>query len=150
LLKASSGDLEAVVKTLDTDPNVSRIVEELKNDAAKRRRRLGSPIASERLDSAGRHPNHQVVPHSIEMSLTLDSAEVEPVSHLTDRNKIRYSLDELMSYDDLDFVHNAYQAILKRTPDPEAMISALEGLRTGKLNKLEMLVEMTASQEGRA
>jgi O-antigen chain-terminating methyltransferase len=150
LLKASSGDLEAVVKTLDTDPNVSRIVEELKNDAAKRRRRLGSPIASERLDSAGRHPNHQVVPHSIEMSLTLDSAEVERVSHLTDRNQIRYSLDELMSYDDLDFVHNAYQAILKRTPDPEAMISALEGLRTGKLNKLEMLVEMTASQEGRA
>lgn len=130
------------MKTIDSDPNVTRIVEELKNNAAQRQQRLSSLVHRGKTNSDGHSHKHQILPDAFDTPLTFDLP-------LADKNQIQYALHELLAYDDRDFVHNAYQAILKRQPDPSALISALEGLRSGKLDKIEILLEMTSSNESR-
>jgi ubiquinone/menaquinone biosynthesis C-methylase UbiE len=130
------------VKTFDSQENVTRIVEELKNDAAERRRRLTS-IANAGKEKADSHSdNYQILPEAFAPPLTF-------ASPFADKNQIRYPLQELLAYDDREFVHNAYHAILKRPPDPKALVSALEGLRSAKFDKIDILLDMTASLESR-
>ena len=128
---------------VDSQQNVTRIVEELKNDEAQRRRRLSSIAHSGKEDADGYSANNnKIFPGILETPLTL---EIPPA----DKNQIQYGLPELLTYDDRDFVQNAYRAILKRPPDQPGLTNALEALRSGQLNKIEILLKLISSPEGR-
>ena len=59
------------------------------------------------------------------------------------------NLNDLLPYQDEDFIRNAYRAILKREPDTEGFNDWLSRLRSGQLNKIEILGGMERSEEGR-
>jgi SAM-dependent methyltransferase len=61
----------------------------------------------------------------------------------------RYHLKDLLQYHDREFVRNAYRALLKREPDDTGYKQFLEGLRSGRLTKQDILVILRASPEGR-
>ncbi len=61
--------------------------------------------------------------------------------------KREYVLGELTSFDDEDFVTNAYLAILRRPPDAAGFSGVLHALREGK-SKVELLGMLRWSQEG--
>lgn len=61
-----------------------------------------------------------------------------------------YHLADLARYHDQDFIHNAYRAILKRGPDAAGYQGFLDGLRNGRLNKVDVLARLRFSSEGRA
>ena len=64
-------------------------------------------------------------------------------------NMATTSLEELLSYDDVQFVHAAYLTVLGRVPDPEGMHYYLARVRAG-IHKLEILGQLRMSKEGRA
>lgn len=61
--------------------------------------------------------------------------------------KQSYALGELLGCDDIDFVSNAYNALLRRAPDESAM-NFVNALRDGSLTKVEVLGHLRFSQEG--
>jgi O-antigen chain-terminating methyltransferase len=62
----------------------------------------------------------------------------------------RYHVDDLLKYHDRDFIQNAYRAILKRGPDAVGYKAFIESLRSGRLNKVDILARLRYSAEGRA
>jgi len=132
------------VNIIDPHDNVTRIVEQLKEDEAQRRHRLNALTPSARNgESASGGDNDQVFNRDVEIpKLTLESPPL-------DRNQSQYPLRDLLAYDDLDFVYNAYLAVLKRSPEPTAVTNAIDGLRSGRVNKLDILVRLSSSAEGR-
>ena len=62
----------------------------------------------------------------------------------------QYHVNDLLKYHDRNFIQNAYQAILRRGPDPAGYSGFLEGLRSGHLNKIDILARLRFSAEGRA
>lgn len=65
-----------------------------------------------------------------------------------DRNA--FDLGELLAFEDHAFVACAYQALLKRDPDPAGMENYLEQLRTHRIDKIGILLALQDSAEGRA
>ena len=61
----------------------------------------------------------------------------------------RYHVSELLKFSDRQFVQNAYRAILKRPADEDGMQRLLDGLRSGYLNKIDVLGQLRYSTEGR-
>jgi len=59
------------------------------------------------------------------------------------------NLSDLLPYGDEDFIRNAYRAILKREPDTDGFNDYLSRLRSGQLNKIEILGGISRSKEGR-
>jgi len=57
------------------------------------------------------------------------------------------NLDDLLRYRDEDFIRNAYRAILKREPDANGMNDWLSRLRSGELNRAEILAGISRSEE---
>lgn len=68
-----------------------------------------------------------------------------------DRFKIKdeYTVDELLSYDDKDFIEIAYLAILNRRPDIVGFNMYSNSLRELKLSKIEILWELRNCDEGK-
>ena len=60
-----------------------------------------------------------------------------------------YKLDELLQYDDHEFIWNAYRALLKREPDETGFKGFLERVRSGKRTKIDVLASIRYSPEGR-
>jgi len=60
-----------------------------------------------------------------------------------------YHINDFLKYHDEDFVVNAYQAVLSRSPDPSAFKYFLSNLRSGKMTKAEVLGRLRYSAEGR-
>lgn len=60
-----------------------------------------------------------------------------------------FYLDDLLFYNDEEFVINAYRSILRREPDPDGLKYYLSILRNLKSNKIEILWLMRYSPEGR-
>jgi SAM-dependent methyltransferase len=73
-----------------------------------------------------------------------------PESSESIARKDHYSLAEFLTFQDEDFVHNAYRGILRREPDAGGFAAYLELLREGGLAKVEVLGRMRFSAEGRA
>jgi len=63
--------------------------------------------------------------------------------------KDSYHVNELLAFHDVEFVKNAYRAILRREPDHEGYEHYLTGLRSGKFSKIEILGRLRYSPEGR-
>ena len=61
-----------------------------------------------------------------------------------------YHARDLLKYHDRNFIQNAYRAILKRGPDATGYRSFIESLRSGRLNKLDVLARLRYSKEGRS
>jgi O-antigen chain-terminating methyltransferase len=61
-----------------------------------------------------------------------------------------YHASDLLKYHDRNFIQNSYLAILKRGPDATGFTSFIEGLRSGRLNKIDVLARLRYSTEGRA
>jgi len=59
------------------------------------------------------------------------------------------NIGDLVKYNDEDFIRNAYRAILKREPDTDGFNDWLSRLRSGQLNKIEILGGIRRSEEGR-
>ncbi|HVG38014.1 MAG TPA: methyltransferase domain-containing protein [Pyrinomonadaceae bacterium] len=81
------------------------------------------------------------------------SAEAEPFRlqpPFVSRADGCYQIHDLTQYHDATFVRNAYRAILRRSPDEEGFRGALENLRSGRLNKIDILAGLLLSPEGKA
>lgn len=61
-----------------------------------------------------------------------------------------YHVNDLLKYHDQKFLQNAYRAILKRGPDAAGYKGFIEALRSGRLNKIDILARLRYSSEGRA
>ncbi|MFC3771471.1 methyltransferase domain-containing protein [Paenibacillus sp. GCM10012303] len=63
--------------------------------------------------------------------------------------KNEYNVEELLVYSDVDFVVNAYLALLLREPDLEGLNNHLSMLRSLALDKIEILWTISNSPEGK-
>lgn len=63
--------------------------------------------------------------------------------------KDTYALPDFLAFHDEDFIRYAYQAILKREPDTRGFNHYLEKLRSGAIDKIEILFRLRYSPEGR-
>lgn len=61
----------------------------------------------------------------------------------------QYHVNDLLKYHGVDFIQNAYRAILKREPDELGLRTLLEKLASGRLNKIDVLAILALSPEGR-
>jgi SAM-dependent methyltransferase len=61
----------------------------------------------------------------------------------------QYEVASFMQLYDVDFVEALYRAILKREPDPAGVGFYLEGLRSGTLERVDVIVAMLDSAEGK-
>lgn len=61
-----------------------------------------------------------------------------------------YRVEDFLCFNDHVFVRHAYRGILQREPDDTGMVQYLESLRSGRLNKLDILARLRFSPEGRA
>jgi SAM-dependent methyltransferase len=61
-----------------------------------------------------------------------------------------YHVRDLLQYHDRYFIQNAYRAILKRSPDSTGFESFASRLRSGDLNKIDILARLRYSSEGRS
>lgn len=66
-----------------------------------------------------------------------------------DMSRSRYNLDELLQYEEQEFIWNAYRALLKREPDEVGFRGLLERLRSGRRSKIDLLASIRFSPEGR-
>jgi len=62
----------------------------------------------------------------------------------------RYHINDLLRYHDRVFVQAAYRAVLKRSPDETELLRDLKRLRSGDINKTDLLATLRFSPEGRA
>lgn len=60
-----------------------------------------------------------------------------------------YEVRQFMQLYDVDFVEALYRAIMKRAPDPDGFRFYLEGLRSGKFDRVEVLTAFLESAEGK-
>jgi len=66
------------------------------------------------------------------------------------RSDHRYHINDLLRYHDRAFVHAAYRAVLKRSPDETELSRDLTRLRSGNANKVDLLAKLRFAPEGRA
>lgn len=60
-----------------------------------------------------------------------------------------YHVNDLLKFSDEQFVRNAYLAILKRPAEPTGLQGLLAALRSGQLNKIDVLAQLRFSTEGK-
>lgn len=63
--------------------------------------------------------------------------------------KESYDVQDFLGYHDQAFVRNAYRGVLKREPDDAGYVQFLKALRSGRLNKIDILAKLSFSPEGR-
>ena len=66
------------------------------------------------------------------------------------RSNNRYHISDLLRYHDRAFVDHSYRGILKRPPDATEFARDLQRLRSGELNKIDLLATLRYSTEGKA
>src|SRR5262249_38665603 len=66
------------------------------------------------------------------------------------RSDHRYHINDLLRYHDRAFVQAAYRAVLKRSPDQTESLRDLRRLRSGHVNKIDLLADLRFSPEGKA
>ena len=99
-------------------------------------------MAAHRHDQTPQHLLKQVSPDAGPPKLRLQP-DFEP------RSDHRYHVNDLLRYHDRVFVNAAYRAVLKRSPDETEMLRDLTRLRSGHVNKIDLLANLRLSPEGR-
>ena len=105
------------------DPNVKEIMRKVRREAQRRK-------GHEQLHDKDAALNH--------------------VNKLSFEPKRRYKITDFTAYSDEAFIHNLYKGVLKRDADPEGLKSYLKLLRSGEHSKIEILVDIRFSEEGRS
>lgn len=117
-------------------------------EGARRRTRASSDaddgVPSSISASAARRAENSPAPAATETGQLALQPDFEP------RSDNQYHARDLLQYHDRNFIQNAYRAILKRGPDATGYTSFIEGLRSGRLNKIDVLARLRYSTEGRA
>lgn len=98
-------------------------------------------------------------PHSGNSGVTVSVApdldpdlDIQPIAlqgEFRPRPDDRYHVNDLLQFNDRQFVLNAYRAILKRPADESGYHDFLESLRSGELNKIDVLARLRFSEEGK-
>jgi hypothetical protein len=61
----------------------------------------------------------------------------------------KYALGEFLDLEKERFVRAVYQGLLRRAPEPAELADGLDRLRSGRLTRVELLVALRRSPEGR-
>lgn len=125
------------MKIVNPEYTVERIVERMREAS------LASPSANVYLDNSGTASSEN---SEVEASYSIHPISFQPPFHPQDE----YHVADLLQYADEQFVENAYRAILKRSPDAVGREALLNALRSGDLNKIDILARLRYSNEGRA
>jgi O-antigen chain-terminating methyltransferase len=103
------------------------------------------------LTAAGRAANPSAPAADSPPALTqLEAVQLTLQPGFEARSDDQYHAGELLQYHDRQFIQNAYRAILKRGPDATGYTAFIESLRSGRLNKVDVLARLRYSTEGRA
>ena len=104
-------------------------------------------------ESMAASQNNDDAPARIEQAV---SPETDPPRHLKLQPDFqpsqdhRYHINDLLRYHDRVFVQAAYRAVLKRSADEAESLRDLKRLRSGEINKVDLLATLRFSREGRA
>lgn len=129
------------------DFSVERLVERMRA-GARRQMRSAGPVTTENGGADGRGAEAPAQTPSQLAELQRDPLVLQ--ASFSPHPDDRYHVNDLLKYSDRNFVQNAYLAILKRGPDATGYKAFIEGLRSGRLNKLDVLARLRYSAEGRA
>src|SRR6266699_6097028 len=80
--------------------------------------------------------------------LDLERIELQPAFQV--HSDGHYEVNDLLKYHNRAFIQNAYLAILKRGPDATGFHQFMGALRSGRMNKIDVLARLRYSAEGRA
>lgn len=78
--------------------------------------------------------------------ITLPEISLQPEFEIREH----YHVKDFVGFNDQAFIRNAYRGILKREPDEAGYAQYLGALRQGRLNKIDILVRLRFSPEGRS
>jgi Domain of unknown function (DUF4214) len=85
-------------------------------------------------------------------NVTISDALIEPDKYLNviknQPASLRWQIKDMLDFHDFEFIQKAYHVILKRVPDPVGLNHYLMKLRSGALNKIEILGRLRYSPEG--
>lgn len=154
-----------MIETSDSEINIDHLMARIREAAAERQSQNGtslidaSAILHELLKSNGASA-HTPTPTHTPVSLS-ETSLIQPSLHqvriqelslkpeFEARDDDHYHVNDLLGYHDLDFVRNAYRAILKREPDDDGCVAYLQNLRSGRFNKIDVLASLRFSTEGK-
>lgn len=74
---------------------------------------------------------------------------IQPAALESKKADQEMNLGDLLSLRDVEFIHAAYRRVLLREPDPVGLATHLGYLRAGAFSKLDILVFLRYSEEGR-
>jgi O-antigen chain-terminating methyltransferase len=134
------------VKQINPEYTVEKIVQRMKEAAALSSppvplAALPIPLLSEQSPADGNASS------PLNLHLDIHPISLQPPFHPNSDD--RYHVNDLLKYNDQQFVRNAYQAILKRPADESGCSGLIEGLRSGLLNKIDVIARLRYSPEGR-
>lgn len=89
----------------------------------------------------------KLIPQKVEHSVEIENMPKDPVKQFVEKNV--YHIMDLMVFHDGAFIEIAYTALLRRKPDEIGREHFLFQLRSGKLNKVEILGRLRYSAEGK-
>ena len=93
---------------------------------------------------------HQPAPVRIAQTQENASPQIKLQPDFQPRSDHRYHINDLLRYHDRAFVHAVYRAVLKRAPDETELTRELTRLRSGNVNKIDLLATVRFTPEGRA
>jgi SAM-dependent methyltransferase len=123
-----------MLENSNSDIDVERIMHEIRATVS-REYRTGSEDSS---SSPGQISNSDDAP---------DSLRLQPV--FQPKHDREYHVNDLLKFHGEEFVRNSYRALLLREPDQSGLAHHVEGLASGRFNKIDVLASLHASPEGR-
>jgi SAM-dependent methyltransferase len=112
---------------------------------------LASVIRESMAAQENDHARRRVSPHvAHSVSTATDPPKLKLQPDFEPRPDHHYHINDLLRYHDRAFVQAAYRAVLKRSPDDTESLRDLTRLRSGYVNKVDLLSDLRFSREGRA
>src|SRR5215213_1018174 len=156
-----------MIETDDSEINIDLLMARIRDAASERRAGNGtslvdaSAVLHELLKSNGKPSSPlqlSLSESSTSRSPTTPPSPLPPVMvtglklqpEFEPRDGDHYHVNDLLGFHDLEFVRNAYRAILKREPDDAGLAEYLANLRSGRFNKIDVLASLRFSPEGKA
>jgi SAM-dependent methyltransferase len=124
------------VETSNADLDVERLMYEIRERVARQHRRVDESSSSSFGLSNGNYTAGRIG------SLRLQP-EFQP------KHDNQYHINDLLKFHGADFLRNSYLALLLREPDEAGVARHLEGLGSGRFNKIDVLASLHSSPEGR-
>lgn len=134
-----------MIETTDTEIDVEQLMTEIREAVARREAQGQRSLASASLEL------YDILSTIDEPAI--EQAELPPLKlqpEFVPHEDDHYHVNDLLQYHDDAFVRSAYRAILKREPDKLGLTQFLKHLRSGRLNKIDILANMRFSPEGKS